>query len=68
MASETKLKCFLLLEHRTIACHVLVFLLADADRAVFEVLLFTRARGSRCSRNYADDIAVFSFLLQVFCC
>jgi hypothetical protein len=52
--------------HRTIACHVFIFLLVDADRAVFEVFLSTRARGSRCGRNYADNITVFPLLLQVF--
>ena len=54
-------------EHCPIACHVFVFLLADADRAVFEVFLPTRARGSCCGCDYAYNIAIFSLLLQVGC-
>lgn len=60
------LTIFSSIEHCTVACYVFVFLLAYADCAVFEILLSTRARGSRCSCNYADDFTVFSFLLQVF--
>lgn len=37
----------------------------DADGAIFEILLSTRARGSCCCGDHADDVAIFSILLQV---
>lgn len=53
------------IEHRSIACNVFIFMLANADSAIFEILLPARTRGSCCCGDNADNIALFPVLLQV---
>lgn len=52
-------------EHSTITCYVFILLHFNADNTVCEIFLPTRARGSHYCRDYADNIAIFSVLLQV---